>query len=224
MSAMPQLTVITPTTGRPSLDALVESIERQTSNDPPFHLLLWDDVRHAGARAPESYNSETRLSMVFPPGFGRHGQAPGSPLRAVGLMMVRTPWATFADDDVRWDAIHMSAVSEALEGCQWATTLRSVWSPSGERLGVDRFESVGDDPGRKVSYEMCDNNCMIFQRELGTAAAVIYRETRAYNDDRLMYQFLKAKAGKRGLTNRPTIHQICPERLVTFFRRNCSAE
>jgi hypothetical protein len=224
MGPKTKLTVITPTTGRPSLDALIESMDRQTIGNPPFHILLWDNVRDAAARAPESYNSEMRMSMVFPPGFGRSGDAPGSPLRAIGLMMVRTPWATFADDDVRWEDDHLAALSDALDERNWATTLRTVWSPAGKRLGVDRFESVGDDPTRNVPEEMCDNNCMIFKRELGTSAAVLYRETTAYNDDRLMYKFLKDHAGPRGRTNRPTIHHICPDRLVEFFRRNCSPD
>ena len=163
------------------------------------------------------------MSLVLPSGFGRNWDAPGSPLRAVGLMAAMSPWVIFADDDVRWDENHLEILFEVLIGRRWATTLRTIWSPAGERLGVDRFESVGDDPARRVPYEMCDNNCIIFARELGTEAAVLYRETHEYNDDRLMYQFLKKKAGPRGATGVPTIHQTCPERLVEFFRENCSA-
>jgi hypothetical protein len=96
-------------------------------------------------------------------------------------------------------------------------------SPSGGVLGVDRFESVGDDPERRVSYEMCDNNCMMFRRPFGVTAAPLYRETRQYNDDRLMYSFLKQHAGPRGRTGTPTINQVCPERLEEFFHANCSA-
>jgi hypothetical protein len=65
---------------------------------------------------------------------------------------------------------------------------------------------------------------MIFRRELGTHAAVLYRETREYNDDRLMYQFLKHNAGPRGRTGKPTVNQTCPAKLISFFTQNCSAE
>jgi hypothetical protein len=218
---MPAVTIITPTTGRLSLANLIDSIDRQKQSDAVFHLLLWDQMR-ATARAPESYNGPHRRSVVLPDGLGRNGDAPGSPLRAIGLMIANTPWVTFADDDVRWDEFHLKTMLEALRGAGWASTLRTVWSPSGERLGVDRFESVGDDAGRRVPYEFCDNNCMIFRRELGAEAAVLYRETRNYNDDRLMYVFLKTKAGPRARTNTPTIHHICPPHLVEFFRGNCS--
>ncbi len=145
-------------------------------------------------------------------------------MRAVGLMTAMTSWVTFADDDVRWDDGHIAAIADAVQGVRWASTLRTIWTPAGERLGVDRFESVGDDPGRRVPYEMCDNNCLVFRRELGTAGAVLFRETRDYNDDRLMYRFLKTSGGRRGATGRPTIHHTCPEKLVAFFRKECSPD
>ncbi len=216
------ITVITPTTGKPSLDRLIASMDRQTAGSV-FHLLLWDQMRDAAAKPPETYNSARRLSVVLPPGLGRNGNAPGSALRAVGLMTAMTPWVTFADDDVRWDGGHLAALADAAQGLRWASTLRTIWTAAGDRLGVDRFESVGDDPGRRVPYEMCDNNCVVFRRELGTAGAVLFRETRDYNDDRLMYRFLKTSGGKRGTTGTPTIHHICPDKLIEFFRTNCSA-
>lgn len=218
-----EVTIITPTTGKPSLEALIASIERQAESPKAFHILLWDQVRDT-ERPPESYSGANRLSLVLPAGLGRQGRAPGSALRAIGLMVANTPWVTFADDDVRWDDGHLSAIMSAARTFRWATTLRTVWSPAGERLGVDRFESVGDDPARRVPYEMCDNNCMLFRRELGVAAAPLYRETHNYNDDRLMYGFLKERAGPRGQTTCATVHQTCPSRLVEFFRRGCSPQ
>ncbi len=217
------VTIITPTTGKPSLNALVESLDRQSHAGSCLHRVWWDDVRHPDARPPASYDTEQRISVVLPPGLGRNGAAVGSPLRAVGLMAARTEWVTFADDDVRWQPEHIETLLRALAGHRWASTLRTVWSPTGERLGVDRFESVGDDPGRRVGYEMIDNSSMIFARELGVGAAALYRETQQYNDDRLMYGYLKQHAGPRGRTNAATVDQICPERLIEFFRRHCAS-
>jgi hypothetical protein len=145
MHASGKVTIITPTTGKPSLDALIESIERQTLAKAAFHLLLWDDVRDAAMPAPERYNGENRMSLVLPSGLGKNGRAPGSALRAVALMATTSPWVVFADDDVRWDENHLASLFSALSGMQWATTLRTIWSLTGVRLGVDRFESVGDE-------------------------------------------------------------------------------
>jgi Glycosyl transferase family 2 len=216
------LTVITPTTGKPSLIRLIESINKQTIASRVFHFLLWDDVRDAAAQQPDAYDSPQCRALVLPAGFGRNGAAPGSPLRAVGLMAAQSPWVTFADDDVSWDPDHAEALLAAGEGHNWVSTMRRIWSPNQEYLGVDRFESVGDDPGRRVPYEMCDNNVMAFRRELGSAAAPLYRETKAYNDDRLMYAFLKQHGGPRGRTTRPTVNHTCPARLVEFFQLNCA--
>lgn len=219
----PLITIITPTTGRLSLRRLIESVENQDAGVGVMHLLLWDEKRHPGGATPEQLETGERMNIVLPHGFGRFGDAPGSALRSIGLIWATTEWVTFADDDVWWDRGHLRAMLEAAKGCNWASTLRRVWSAAGEMLGVDRFESVGDDPGRRSAHEMCDNSCMMFQRPFGVAAAPLYRETRQYNDDRLMYAFLKQAAGPRGRTGTPTINQVCPERLVEGFRAYCSA-
>jgi len=75
-------------------------------------------------------------------------------------MAAMTPWVTFADDDVRWEEGHLAAVIKALARVNWASTLRTVWSPAGERLGVDRFESVGDDP-----HHTCTERLVTFFRD-----------------------------------------------------------
>lgn len=218
------VTAITPTTGRESLLQLIDSIQDQEGSIRVQHILLWDDKREPGAPSPETLANRSRWCLVMPDGFGKFGDAPGSALRSIGLLAAVTPWVTFADDDVRWDPNHIQTIWQAAQGHNWASTLRRVWSPDGTRLGVDRFESVGDDAGRRVSYEMCDNNCMFFKREFGVAAAPLYRQTIQYNDDRLMYAFMKQHAGKRATTGRATVNQICPHRLIPFFRAHCSPE
>ncbi|MBS0450771.1 MAG: glycosyltransferase family 2 protein [Proteobacteria bacterium] len=219
------LTVLTPTIGRAGLDALIASIEAQTLGASKiFHILLWDDMREPKARPLAAYDGPRRLSLVLGAGFGRNGQAPGSPLRAVGLMAASTPWVTFADDDVVWAPGHAASLLSAAHGLNWASCLRRIVAPGGDEIGVDRFESVGDDPTRRVAYEMCDGNTMLFRRELGVAAAPLYRETMHYDDDRRLYAFLKANGGPRGRSGQASIRQVCPARLESFFRANCTRE
>lgn len=218
---MQKLTVITPTTGKPGLNKLINSIDSQNFNNDIYHLLLWDDFRDELAESPEVYNGVNRFSLVAPPGTGRNGSAPGSMLRAIGLTLANTPWVTFADDDVWWEPDHYASISSHMSTSNWITTFRRIWTNSGINLGVDRFESVGDDATRTVPYEMCDGNTMTFKREYGLFAARFYRETKEYNDDRLMYAFLKENAGERGRHPNPTINHICPSSLEHFFRLNC---
>lgn len=217
------LTVITPTTGKESLGKLIETIEKQSINKDVYHVLLWDDYRSHMSILPTKYNSKNRISLVLPNGFGRRGAAPGSALRSVGLMVAETPWVTFADDDVWWENDHLTLMLDLLnqENKKWGYCHRKIWTSSGKYLGIDRFESVGNLPSRKVSYEMCDNNCMMFKRHLGVEAAQFYRETTEYNDDRLMYSFLKKNGGIPITSYTPSVNHICPDRLIEFFTTNC---
>jgi hypothetical protein len=112
---------------------------------------------------------------------------------------------------------------EAIENKNWAFCKRKIWTtlPNGqfEYLGIDEFESVGE--SAKTPYKMVDNNCMIFRRRFGVSAACLYRETKEYNDDRLMYAFLKKYAGGPGKTNEASINQVCPKKLENMFRTHC---
>lgn len=232
------ISIITPTTGKDSLSALIQSLKGQSV---PFkHILLWDDKREDSYLYPSSHslslevenpldlNDDDRYSIVIPGSFVQ-GKAAGSALRAIGMMVANTPYITFADDDVWYEKEHLEGLLEAVEGNKWAYCKRKIWANEGDEgrsvyIGVDNFESVGDSPTRKVPYEMVDNNSMIFDRRLGTSAAVLYRETLDYNDDRLMYAFLKKYGGNPGKTNKATVNQICPERLIPMFKEGCTKE
>jgi hypothetical protein len=140
------------------------------------------------------------------------------------MMASFTDLVTFADDDIIWEENHLLDMLEALDGKQWGFCKRRIWTnlPNGEFefLGIDEFESVGEDA--KTPYKMVDNNCMMFRRRLGVSAACLYRETKEYNDDRLMYAFLKEYGGDPGKTNRATVNQTCPKRLEHMFRTHCT--
>ena len=216
------LTVITPTIGRKNLDSLIESIEKQTISDKIFHILMWDEYREDGAKVPETYNSSNRWSINLPWGLGKNGDAPGSSLRAVALNAADTPFVTFADDDVLWDTDHAETMLDSIEELNWSSCLRKMYSPDGDFLGIDNFESIGDSEERRVPYEMLDGNCMIFRREFGIVASQLYRSTKERNDDRLLYNFLKEHAGALGRSNKATINHTCPDFLIDFFKDNCT--
>ena len=238
MRLNPLITVITPTTGKSSLYDLMRSINNQ--NVPIHHILLWDDKKE-GEYNPESIktafyedkfyedkakniNHNYTFNSIDIMGTMVMGEAYGSALRAVGLMAANTEYVMFADDDVIWEDEHAVSLLEAVKGKKWAFCKRRIWSrtPEGnfEFLGVDNFESVGEDA--KTPYKMVDNNCLIITRRLGTSAAVLYRETTDYDDDRLMYSFLKKYGGEPGKTEKATINQTCPDKLIDHFERHCT--
>lgn len=223
------ITVITPTTGEPSLERLIKSVDSQ--DVPCVHILLWDNKREGEYLYPDSttlkvkdpyaFNIKNRYSIVIPYSTVR-GSAYGSALRSIGLMAAQTEYVTFADSDVWWDSGHLRSMLEAAKNSGWAYCKRKIWANESDYIGIDEFESVGDDSTRRVPYEMVDNNCMIFARSLGCSGAVLYRETKEYNDDRLFYKFLKQYGGVPNKTGSATINQICPKRLEKMFRENCT--
>jgi hypothetical protein len=226
------ITVITPTTGKDSLKKLCASLETQSVSW--VHILLWDDKREGEflypnpqtykVKSPRNMDSCTdkgrRFSIKIP---GKMVQtiAAGSALRAIALMAAQTPYVTFADDDVWYEPNHLENLLEAVQGKEWAYCRRKIWASDNDYIGIDNFESVGDSSERKVPYEMVDNNTMIFARRFGTSGAVLYRETTEYNDDRLMYGFLKKHAGEPGRSVEATVNQICPKKLEKMFREYC---
>jgi hypothetical protein len=231
------ITVITPTTGKDSLINAINSLKNQQSAIPIRHVLLWDNKREGDFLFPNAEGTwkdplelqcqeinYTSNCIVIKDDFV-NGKAAGSSLRAVGLMVANTDWVTFMDDDIMWDSNHLDSIIEAAKGKEWAYCKRRIWTETTEgyeSLGIDEFESVGEDA--KTPYKMVDNNSMVLKREYGVSAASLYRNTKDYNDDRLMYSFLKKFAGEPGKTNIATVNQICPERLIKHFRDNCSKE
>lgn len=217
-----EVTVITPTIGKPSLGRLIESLESQSV--PYVQILLWDDKKAPDFIYPlQSTQNGVRYSIDILGSFVR-GDAFGSALRSVGLMAANTPFVVFADDDVWFEANHLESMLDALKknNAKWGFSVRKVWTNLGEYIGEDHFESVGDSPSRIVPYEMVDNNVMMFHRKFGVSAACLYRETEEYNDDRLMYAFLKKYAGEPARTEKATVNQVCPERLEKMFRQYCT--
>lgn len=226
-----KLTIITPTTGRKCLYNAIDSISNQDISEIGLyfeHILLWDNLREDEfaneKRHPFEINGENRYSIIIPGSF-KNGNATGSALRSIGLMAAKGEYITFMDDDVMWEKNHISTMLAAIKEKNWAFCKRKIWTKISiddqyEYLGVDNFESVGEEA--KTPYKMVDNSSMIFKRRFGSSAAPLYRETTEYNDDRLMYEFLMKYAGEPGKTNLSTVNQVCPDKLVEFFRQNCT--
>ena len=242
MTIKPIVSIITPTTGKSSLLNLIETITRQ--NVPVNHILLWDDKREEhfdinnGNMKPEALDKQEYLEKyqymvnnIVLKGNRTNGNAIGSALRSIGLMAADTEFVTFADSDIMWEDGHLTsmlqAISDSKSDCNWAYCKRKIWArlpdnngPQYELIGIDNFESIGEDS--KLPYKMVDNNCMVFRRKYGVSGACLYRETSNYDDDRLFYKFLMQYAGVPAKTELATVNQICPDRLINFFKSGCT--
>jgi len=226
---MPKLSVITPTIGEKYLQNLQASLIRQDKNIDINHIVLWNNYvikeRESDPVAGTTFISDNvSVTNIILPFMFNNGEAKGSSLRAVGLMIANSEYVTFADSDIMFEENHFSTMLDAIKDKNWAYSKRKIWSKFSENqfeyLGVDNFESVGEEA--KTPYKMIDNSSMIFKRRFGSSAAPLYREITTYSDDREFYQFLMKYAGEPGKTNLATVNQICPDKLIEFFRQNCT--
>jgi len=225
---MNTITIITPTTGKSSLNKLCKSIlAQEVEGLNSVHILLWDDIREGYiADFPDILEGQhQRYSIVIPNKLVQE-KATGSALRAIGLMAASTDWVTFADDDVWYHKKHLWVFNELMKNSVdigWGYCRRKIWDKEGNYLGVDNFESIGSDiEDEHIAYEMVDNNCMVFSRQLGSGGAVLYRETKGYNDDRLMYNHLKNYGSIPFITKVATVNQVCPDHMQATFKKYCS--
>ena len=217
----PLITIITPTIGRESIFKLIDSIDYQDTNKMVRHLIITDDgTKFKDDIKPE--NSKHRNIINIP---GNLGKPYGTNLRAIALMTVDTPWVGFADDDVWWDSSHIEIIEDIIKrpNVEWGAVRRTVHNPlTNNVIGYDDFESVGPSEDRKVPYEMFDGNCMFFKKEHGFNAAHLYRNTDQYNDDRLMYSYLKSSNISYVFSNEHTVNQVCPVNLIGMFEKHCT--
>lgn len=229
----PLLTVITPTNGRDCLFLLIESLKKQKL--PIKHLILWNNDRDGKFLFPSSENTNKKLSPLSPYSLDikkdhyasnniiLEGNLTNSSLKGVGLMIADSNFVTFADDNVMWEENHALSMINSIKANNWVYCKRRMWAKlpdeSYEYLGVDEFESIGE--GAKTEYKTIDNNCIIFRRRIGSSMSVSFREAKE-NDDRIMYDFLKKYGGEYSESNSETVNVVCEERLIEFFRSNCT--
>ena len=146
----PLVTVITTTTGKDSLDFLIDSIKNQ--NIPVKHILLWNDIRvgkflqpqitHPSSLEIQENNYSCNCIII-------NGNITRSSLKSIGLMVANTDIVTFADDNVMWEPNHLSSMLNLMKSSSWAYCKRRVWASlpnkDYEYLGVDEFESMGEE-------------------------------------------------------------------------------
>jgi hypothetical protein len=150
--------VVIPTVGRPTLERAVRSAFAQ---DFPgtIQVLVGVDSWAGGDRDRLGALAESappgRAVLVVDPGYStaaRNGgltpAGTGGALRTVLSYLAHGRLVAYLDDDNWWAPDHLSSLVRAVEGHDWAYSLRwFVDHETGEPLAVDRWESVGPGAG-----------------------------------------------------------------------------
>ncbi|HTT74974.1 MAG TPA: glycosyltransferase family A protein [Candidatus Binataceae bacterium] len=151
-------TVVMPTTLRPTINRALRSIFSQQYDgrvqvwigvDVPLGSLdlLQETCRAVPAR---------QCVFCFYPGYstsrrhgGQHAAGDGGALRTVLSYLANSRFVAYLDDDNWWSSDHLASLHQALNGAEWAYSLRWFVHPdSGRSICKDEWESIG--PGRGV--------------------------------------------------------------------------
>lgn len=213
-------TIVTPTVGRQSLLRLKDVLKCETV--PYIHLILFDDKRCDGALDPgDLEDARTFCYELRHPLYAGKSSRTDVWLRAVGLTMARTPYIKCCDDDTWPEANHLERVLQFMQanGLDFTYCLRRMWTRSGELIGIDRFEAIGD--VNRFGYRLLDNSSLFYNRKAAAILREVFLTHQFYGDDRYTYDPLAAQCKGMRLDEVLTNHMAQPE-LENFFRQHCS--
>lgn len=216
--------VVIPTTCRPSLVRAVRSVFRQTGI-ARVHVLIGVDVVRGDPAVIDDLMAErppTHAVTVLDLGYStsvRHGglylSQDGGALRAMLTYAANSRYVAYLDDDNWVHESHLARLRAAIEGQDWAYTLRWYVDPETlDPLAVDRWESVG--PGRGVFAQgfggfVDPNSLMVDKLRCEQAIACwtipLSADVRGRTADRTVFDMLR-RSPAIGRTETPTTYYL----------------
>ncbi len=209
--------VITPTTGKDTLEQALLSVERQTIETE--HLIVLD-----GNKMPTK-PSETNLRKVIqlPENVGGNGWY-GHRVYAAMPLMVNADYILFLDEDNWFEPNHVETMIKKIKSkdLMWAYSLRRICDERGQYVLDDDCESLGRYP---TFYDhllnFVDTNCYCFRRDyLVNVAHNFYGQ---WGADRPFYKAAASALPAFGCTGEATVNYRAPERLLSMFREGNEA-
>jgi hypothetical protein len=217
---------------RPSLREAIESIYRQDL-DGTIQIVIGVD-KAAGPVEPvlELLRARPKKigALVLDPGYstsrrhgGIHRAEDGGAMRTILSYLANSRLLAYLDDDNCWLPNHLSSLSRAIVGFDWAYSLRIfVDGRTGADLCVDKWDSVG--PGKGIRRDplggFVDPNCLMIDKLSAEDALANWTqpmEGESFNPDRIVFHRLRLRhsVAWTGLatvryTIRPT-HFLWPE-------------
>jgi hypothetical protein len=170
------VTVIMPTVMRKTIPDALRSVFRQ---DLAGRIQILVGIDHPDGdiglieQACSDRPSHCCVQVVYP-GYstsvrhgGLHPARDGGVLRTVLTYLANSRHVAYLDDDNWWAENHLSSMRAAIEGHDWAFSLRWFVHPETRRqICVDRWESLG--PGKGVFSQgfggWVDPNCLMFDK------------------------------------------------------------
>ena len=206
--------VITPTTGKDTLEKAVQSVANQTVKTE--HLIVEDGIE-ADVFFDLSLTPNARI-MTLPENVGGNGWY-GHRVYAAMPLMVNADYILFLDEDNWFEPNHVATLLQKIKSkdLMWSYSLRKIVYESGQYVCDDDCESLGRNPTYyDHTLNFVDTNCYCFKREyLVRVAHSFYGQ---WGADRGFYKAASTNLPAFGCTGEATVNYRAPERLLNMFR------
>lgn len=207
-----RIMVITPTTGKDTVNKAMESVTNQTT--PTEHLIVED------GKLTNMHIFETgmRKVMRLPENVGGNGWY-GHRVYAAMPLMVNADYILFLDEDNWFEPNHVETMINKIKSknLMWAYSLRRICDERGQYVLDDDCESLGRYPAfYDHTVNFVDTNCYCFKRDyLVNVAHSFYRQ---WGADRPFYKAAASGLPAFGCTGEATVNYRAPERLLGMFK------
>ena len=207
---MSRVMVITPTTGKDTLDKAVVSVANQTV--PTEHLLILDGCKDVDIDYPTNLKAITLPENVGGDGWYGHRVYAAMPL------MVNADYILFLDEDNWFEPNHVETMIAKIKSkdLMWSYSLRNIYDERGQYVCPDDCEALGRYPTfYDHNLNFVDTNCYCFRREfLVNVAHHFYGQ---WGADRMFYKEVSKALPSFGCTGEATVNYRAPDRLLKMF-------
>jgi glycosyltransferase involved in cell wall biosynthesis len=203
--------VITPTTGKDTVNRAMESVQDQTI--PTEHLIVEDGK----ITNMHIFETDMRKVITLPENVGANDWY-GHRVYAAMPLMVNADYILFLDEDNWFEPNHVESMINKIKSkdLMWSYSLRRIINERDEYVFDDDCEALGRYP---TFYDhndyLVDTNCYCFKREyLVDVAHNFYGQ---WGADRKFYKAASARLPAFGCTGEATVNYRAPDRLLEMF-------
>jgi len=210
-----RIMVITPTTGKDTLQKAIDSVANQTIET--WHLVVLDggQVNVDGIKVPPNWNGNMMTLYDNVGGNGWYGHR----VYAAMPLMVNADYILFLDEDNWFEPNHVETMIKKIKSkdLMWSYSLRKIYDERGQYVCDDDCEALGRYPAfYDHTINFVDTNCYCFRREyLVNIAHAFYGQ---WGADRPFYKAAASALPSFGCTGEATVNYRAPERLLNMFR------
>jgi glycosyltransferase involved in cell wall biosynthesis len=205
--------VITPTTGKETLNKAMESVQDQTI--PTEHLIV-EDGKLTNMHV---FENTMRKKITLPENVGGDGWY-GHRVYAAMPLMVNADYILFLDEDNWFEPNHVETMIAKIKSkdLMWSYSLRRICNEAGEYICDDDCESLGRYPTfYDHTINFVDTNCYCFKREY--LVGIAHNFYGKWGADRPFYRAAASALPAFGCTGEATVNYRAPERLLEMFRQ-----